>query len=88
MAVPYDDLPDWEQELIDDARVIIGDVDPDAPDRFFSDDGWSLLLGSAVRDFNRARPYTDFTADNFPEGLADILELGLIYKASASRYLS
>ncbi len=86
LTVPaFDDLPEWEQEVIHDARVYVGDLDQDADDRYLQDDEWASILQATVRDFNRTRPYTTFDIDTFPEGLQGVLSIGLMYHFALSR---
>ncbi len=83
--ISYNDLPEWEQELIDEVRVIMGDIDTDAADQYFTEDQWAVILQTAIRDFNRTRPTTDFDIDGFPEVYSGVIALGLFYFAALSR---
>ncbi len=89
-APAYDDLPEWEQELIQDARIYVGDLDTDVADRYLQDDEWTSVLAFAVKDFNKTQPYTNFEVDEFPEGLSGVLGYGLLYHfalARSNRYI-
>ncbi len=84
-APSYEDLPDWEQEIIEDARIFVGDLDPDNADRYLVDDEWTAVLGMAIRDFNKTQPRTSFDYDSFPEDLSGVIELGLLYHFALAR---
>jgi hypothetical protein len=81
----YTQLPPWEQDLIEQAKMVLGDLDPDTADQYFTNDQYATVLAAAVRDFNAARPKTDYAPDVFPASQADTLFLGLLYWASISR---
>ncbi len=85
MAVAYDSLPDVWQELIDDVKVLIGDIDPDEEDQMFTVNQWATILQATIRDFNRARPHTDFVIESFPANFVGLLEIGMLYFGSLSR---
>ncbi len=72
-SVAFIDLPSWQRDLIEDARILLGDLDEDENDRFFTDDHYAVLLMATARDFNRARPATHYQLESFPENLGAVL---------------
>ncbi len=85
MTVQYDNLPDELQDLIDEVRILMGDIEENEEDRLFTDNQWATILQATINDFNRARPFTDFTVDSFPGGFIGLLELGLAYHVALVR---
>ncbi len=80
----YDILPDWLMDLIDESRVLIGDIGQRGKD-WFTDDMWAIILKATVNDFNRTRPPTNFGYTEFPAGMGDVLQLGVLYYAASTR---
>ncbi len=85
MSVDYHNLPDYLQELIDDVKVIMGDIDEDEEDRMFTDNQWATILQTTVRDFDRTRPPTNFGVESFPQNYQAVLELGILYFGALAR---
>ncbi len=86
MVLEYADLPGWEQDLIDEVQLFMGDLDPDETSRYFTDDQYATILKAVVHDFNRTRPKTNYGAADFPQSHEGVLYLGLLYHASMARY--
>ncbi len=72
----FDLLPDWLQDLIDESRVLIGDIGQRSKN-WFTSDMWAIILKATVNDFNRTRPPTNFEYTQFPSTFGDVLQLGV-----------
>ncbi len=81
----YSELNEWAQDLIDEVKILIGDVDPDEADKYFTNDQWAIILGLTVRDFNKTRPTTNYGIVDFPEPYTALMEMGMMYFAALTR---
>lgn len=86
MTTQFDDLATDQQVIIEDTRLILGDISEERPWFPTGNEMYVTLLRTVVRELNTTQPFTNFTLESVPMSvLGDVLQIGLTVKAIEGR---